>query len=102
MNWTATSRWLAALCIVPWLAAPTQAQLTANAYEQPPRIRLSQVLPETLVQSGVHRVENNVQVKGALLAFTIDSDHGRYDVRSIPMLILRIHEIRTLAQAVDA
>ena len=102
MNWTATSRWLAALCIVPWLAAPAQAQLAANAYEQPPRIRLGQVLPETLVQSGVHRVENNVQVKGALLAFTIDSDHGRYDVRSIPMLILRIHEIRTLAQAVDA
>ncbi len=102
MNWTATSRWLVALWLLPWLAAPAQAQLTADAYEQPPRIRLGQVLPETLMRSGVHRVEDKIQVKGALLEFTVDSDHGRYDVRSIPMLILRIHEIRTLAQAVDA
>ncbi|GMQ95966.1 MAG: hypothetical protein BMS9Abin14_450 [Gammaproteobacteria bacterium] len=102
MNWTATSKRLAGLCVLPWLAVPAQAQLAANAYEQPPRVRLSQVLPDTLMRSGVHRVEDSIRVKGALLEFTVDSDHGRYDVLSIPMLILRIHEIRTLAQAVDA
>jgi hypothetical protein len=100
--WTATSKRLAALCILPWLAAPAQAQLTADAHEQPPRIEIGQVLPETLMQSGVHRIEGNLQVKGTLFEFTVDSNHGRYDVLSIPMVILRIHEIRTLAQAVDA
>jgi len=103
VNWTATSRLLAASCVVlSSLAAPVQAQLTADAHEQPPRIRLGQVLPETLMQSGVHRVEDKIQVEGALLGFTVESDQDRYDVLSIPMLILRIHEIRTLAQAVDA
>ena len=54
------------------------------------------------MQSGVHQVEGNLRVKGTLFEFTVDSNHGRYDVLSIPMVILRIHEIRTLAQAVDA
>jgi hypothetical protein len=102
VNWTATSKGLAALCFFAWLAVPVRAQLTADAHEQPPHVELDQVLPETLMQSGVHRIENNLRVKGTLFEFTVDSDHGRYDVPSIPMVILRIHEIRTLAQAVDA
>jgi hypothetical protein len=102
VNWTTTSKGLAAVCFFAWLAVPARAQLTADAHEQPPHVKLDQVLSETLVQSGVHRVENDLRVKGTLLEFTVDSDHGRYDVPSIPMVILRIHEIRTLAQAVDA
>ena len=102
MNWTATSKGLAALCFFAWLAVPARAQLTADAHEQPPHVELDQVLSETLMQSGVHRIEDNLRVKGTFFEFTVDSDHGRYDVPSIPMVILRIHEIRTLAQAVDA
>jgi hypothetical protein len=102
VNWTATSKGLAALCILPWLTAPALAQLTADAHEDPPRIELDQILPASMVQSGVHRVERNVRLKGTLFEFTLDSDHGRYDALSIPMAVLRIHEIRTLAQAVDA
>ena len=102
MNWTATSKGLAALCFFAWLAVPARAQLTADAHEQPPHVELDQVLSETLMQSGVHRVEDNLLFKGTFFEFTVDSDHGRYDVPSIPMVILRIHEIRTLAQAVDA
>ncbi len=102
MNWTATSKGLAALCLFAWLAVPARAQLTADAHEQPPHVELDQILTETLMQSGVHRVEDTIRVKGTLFEFTVDSDHGRYDVPSIPMVILRIHEIRTLAQAVDA
>jgi hypothetical protein len=102
VNWTATSKGLAALCLFASLALPARAQLTTDAHEQPPHVELDTVLPETLMQSGVHRVEDNLRVKGALFEFTVDSDHGRYDVPSIPMVILRIHEIRTLAQAVDA
>ncbi len=102
MNWTATSKGLAALCILPWLAAPALAQLTADAHENPPRIALDKILPATMMQSGVHRVEDDVRLKGTLFEFTLESNHGRYDVLSIPMAIVRIHEIRTLAQAVDA
>ena len=60
------------------------------------------VLPAPMMQSGVHRVEDDVRIKGTLLEFTLDSDLGSYDALSIPMAILRIHEIRTLAQAMDA
>ena len=102
MNWTATSKGLAALCILPWLAAPALAQLTADAHENPPRVALDKILPATMMQSGVHRVEDDVRLKGTLFEFTLESNHGRYDVLSIPMAIVRIHEIRTLAQAVDA
>lgn len=102
MNWTATSKGLAALCILPWLAAPALAQLTADAHENPPHVALDEILPATMMQSGVHRVDDDVRLKGTLFEFTLESNHGRYDALSIPMAILRIHEIRTLAQAVDA
>ena len=102
MNWTAASKKVAASCIVAWLTAPAYAQLTADAHEQPPRVELDQVFPESLMQSGEHRVENSLRVTGTRFEFSIDSDYGRYDVLSIPLSILRIHEIRTLAQAVDA
>jgi hypothetical protein len=93
---------VAALCFVTWLAAPAHAQLVADAHEQPPNVELDQVFPETLMQSGEHRVEGGLRIEGTRFGFSIDSGYGRYDVRSIPMAILRIHEIRTLAQAVDA
>ena len=102
MNWTATSRVLAALCVLPWLAAPVSAQLVSDAHENPPRVELDEILPATMVQSGVHRIEDDVRLEGTLFEFTVDSNHGRYDALSIPMALLRIHEIRTLAQATDA
>ena len=102
MNWTATSKGLAALCILPWLAAPALAQLKADAHENPPHVALDKILPATMIQSGVHRVDDDVRLKGTLFEFTLESNHGRYDALSIPMAILRIHEVRTLAQAVDA
>ncbi len=102
MNWTATSRALAALCVLPWLAAPVLAQLVSDAHESQPRVELDKILPANMVQSGVHRIEDNVRIEGTLFEFTLDSNHGRYDALSIPMALLRIHEIRTLAQATDA
>jgi hypothetical protein len=93
---------LAAFCIFVWLSVPAHAQLVADAHERPPHVELDQVFPETLMQSGEHRVEDDLRLKRALFEFTLNSDFGRYDVLSIPMTILRIHEIRTLTQAVDA
>ncbi len=102
MNWRTASRRLAASIAVVMLATPASAQLVADAHEEAPRIELDRVFSETLMQSGSHRVEDNLRVKGTHLEFTIDSDHGRYEVLSIPMAVLRIHEILTLAQATDA
>lgn len=102
MNLSAAARHSLAIGMLAWLAAPAYAQLAADAHELPPHIELDQVLPETLMQSGNHRIEDNLRIKGTLFEFTVDSDQGRYEVRSIPMTILRIHEIQTLAQAIDA
>ncbi len=105
MNRSVTSRALAALCtlaLLPWLPVPARAQLTADAHENPPHVELDQVLPETSMQSGEHRVEDTLGLKGTLFQFRLDSDQGRYEALSIPMVLLRIHEIRTLAQSVDA
>ena len=101
MNRTIVSG-VVALGVLAALAMPARAQLTADAHENPPGVELDRILPETSMQSGEHRVEGNVVLKGTLFEFTLDSDQGRYDALSIPMVLLRIHEIRTLAQAVDA
>jgi len=102
VNWSATSKRVAAVGMLAWLALPAHAQLTSDSHERPPHVEIDQLLPESLMQSDSHRVEDNLRVKGTQFELTIDSEHGRYDVRSVPMAILRIHEIRTLAQAVDA
>jgi len=105
VNRSVTSRALVALCILawlPWFSGPVRAQLTANAHENPPRVALDQVLPETSMQSGEHRVGDTLGLKGTQFQFSLDSDQGRYEALSIPMVLLRIHEIRTLAQSVDA
>ena len=77
-------------------------QLVAAApYEVAPPVYLDQLLPSTLIRSGNHRVLDEVRTRGNTLEFEIESDYGFYRVRSIPMMVLRVHEIRTLAQAVD-
>lgn len=102
MRPSTASKRLAALCVIASLAAPADAQLVADAHEPPPRVELDQIFPETLMQSGEHRIEDDLRLQRSLFEFTIDSDYGRYDVLSIPMTVLRVHEIRTLTQAVDA
>lgn len=103
LNPTARTRRLLALFLLASLVLPAaRAQLTADAHEGPPEVQLDRVLPESSMQSGEHRVEDNLKLEGVLFEFTLDSDQGRYETLSIPMALLRIHEIRTLAQAVDA
>lgn len=102
MSSNTTWKRLAVLCAVSMPLSAANAQLIADTYEAAPHVELDTVFPESLMQSGSHRVEDNLRTVGTLLEFTIDSDHGVYDVLSIPMAIIRIHEIRTLAQATDA
>jgi len=102
MSSCATRKRLAMVLAITLPMCAAHAQLVADTHEGPPEVVLDDVLPESLMQSGSHRVEDNVRIKGTLFEFTIESDQGIYDVLSIPMAVLRVHEIRTLAQASDA
>lgn len=73
----------------------------AAPYESAPRVYLDQLLPGTLIRSGNHRVLSEIRPQRNTIEFEIESDYGFYRVRSIPMVIQRVHEIRTLAQAVN-
>ena len=72
-----------------------------RAYESSAVVYLDQVLASSLIRSGHHRVLDEVHTSGNALEFEIESSYGSYRVRSLPMLVGRVHEIRTLAQAVD-
>jgi hypothetical protein len=77
------------------------AQLAAESYESPPQIRPDQILPAAMLTSGNHRVLDEVDTKQNFLEFEVESDFGNYRPISVAMLSIRVHEIRTLAQAVD-
>jgi len=83
-------------------AYPARAQLVADAYEQPPLTALDRLLPAVVLQSGNHRIENDYDVRGNLVEFGLESSFGSYRPRSIPMVVVRVQEILTLAQAIDA
>lgn len=82
-------------------AATAHGQTTPEEYEAPPQISLDRVLPPVMLASGNYRIRNEVQNRANWLEFEIDSDFGEYMTLSLPMVAIRVHEIRTLAQAVD-
>jgi hypothetical protein len=82
-------------------ASSAWAQSDAPEYETPPTVTPDSVLTPTLLASGNHRVRDQVRTLGNWLQFEIQSDFGSYQALSIPMVTLRVHEIRTLAQAVN-
>ena len=64
-------------------------------------VRAADLLPPDLLQSGEHRVLDEVKVDGDFFAFEIEAADGVYRVTSIGMLEIRVREIKTLAQAVS-
>lgn len=84
-----------ALCAVAPVSVPAQD------YEAPPKVSPERILSPALLASGNHRVSSDVRNRGNWLEFQIESDFGNFHALSIPMVALRVHEIRTLAQAVD-
>ena len=94
--------WLCVAAFSTALAAvDASAQLSAESFESPPQIRPDQILPTAMLTSGNHRVLDEVDTKQNFLEFEIESDFGNYRPISVAMLSIRVHEIRTLAQAVD-
>lgn len=90
-----------AVLIVAAAASSARAENEAREYEAPPQVAADRILSPTLLASGNHRVRDQVRTRGNWLEFEIQSDFGSYKALSIPMVALRVHEIRTLAQAVN-
>jgi len=91
----------AALAALLVAAGTVCAQLASDAYEPVPTLRAGDILPPALLRSGQHRVLDTVGVEGDLYTFELDSPYGLYRVRSLAMLRVRVHEVRTLAQAIN-
>jgi len=86
-----------------WLSicTPAAGQLASKAYEVPPVVRAADILPSRMLSSGHYRVRDRVSVEGELYGFRIESDYGLYEVQSLAMLEIRLHELATLAQAIS-
>jgi len=77
---------------IPALAA------TPGAYEKPPQLKASQLLPPDLLQGPRHRVEESVPTDGFMTTFTIHSNFGEFSASSVDLVRTRIHEIAALAE----
>ena len=73
---------------------------TVAAYEKAPMITLSEVLEPGLAQSVYHRVED-ASLEGRYYRFQVDSQFGQYDILSLGMLRVRVHEFKILGEAVS-
>lgn len=73
----------------------------AQDYEKPPRLKASAVLPPDLLKSGVHQVRDEVTTDGHLDHFIVESQFGLYDIESLDLLRIRVHEIKTLANVIE-
>ena len=68
------------------------------AYEKPPELKASQILPPELVVGPNHKVEENVESDGFLFHYTIDSQWGQLEAVSTPTLKKRVHELNAMAE----
>ena len=83
------------------MTTSASAQLTDERFEAPPRLSPDQILSASMLASGNHRVLDDVVTRENWLELQIESDFGNFRPPSLAMASIRIHEIRTLAQAVD-
>jgi hypothetical protein len=71
-----------------------------SGFENVVNIALDQILPQSLISSGEHRVTGARRVGANSIVFDIESQAaGAQSANSIALTMLRIHEARTLAQA---
>lgn len=78
------------------------ASVSAQNYESASVPQLSAMIPEALVRSGQHRIVGARAAGPYRLAFDIETDTGRLiEATSLAMTTQRVHEIQTLAQAVQ-
>ena len=87
------------LSVVMLLSLNSNALSAGAAFETPPVLKASQILPENVKQQGErYKIDEEVPTDGFLMAFTIHSDFGNFVARSPEMLEQRLVEIGALGQ----
>jgi len=82
-----------------FLCLTTNVQGAVTAFEAPPVLKASQVLPAKVKQQGArYTIDEAVPTDGFLMAFTIHSDFGTFVARSPEILEQRLVEIGALEQ----
>src|SRR5438874_3885877 len=80
--------------------APSPAE-AANAYEELPELKASEVLREDVLTGPYHHVREEVPTYSGANRFTIDSQFGVFEAEGNEMLLRRINEINAIAKLKD-
>ncbi len=85
------------------LACFTLAQSVARAtalpnYEQPPKLKASEILRPEFLKGPYHHVREEVSTYSGANRFTIDSEFGVFEAEGNEMLVRRINEINAIAR----
>ena len=70
-------------------------------YEAPPVFPANELLSGDLLQSAHHQIQGDVTTVGNLYQFDVESDVGHYQIASLAMLRIRVHEISVVSQAMS-
>ncbi|MCH7767520.1 MAG: hypothetical protein IH828_01125 [Nitrospinae bacterium] len=100
-RWSFWGAWLSTGVVLFVVVSASVAQDETPAYEAPPVLRAADILPPALRKSPYHTVADPVSTDGHFYHFTLRSRYGRYDVVSLEMLKVRVHEVSILDRAVE-
>jgi hypothetical protein len=76
----------------------TATALTAQRFEVPPTLPAQTLAPASLLSGGGFRVQQQVPTDGLMAHFTIQSDAGTFQAKSIEMLRIRVAEIPAIME----
>lgn len=74
---------------------PTEA---ANAYEELPELKASEILQADILSGPYHKVREEVPTYSGANRFTIDSQFGVFEAEGNEMLVRRVNEINAIAK----
>ena len=70
----------------------------AADYEEPPVLKASDLLPADLLKGEHHEIEAQVVNDGFMNHFTIRSDFGTFEAKSLALVEVRVREVHSLAE----
>ena len=91
-----------ALALACLLCADVTAQFARPAFEFEPSRLAADVVPRPLLRSPHYQVQDSVEVRDYTYVFRVNSEFGAFETQSLALLRIRLREIATLAQAVNA
>jgi hypothetical protein len=92
------SRNLLLFTILTLLLSPLSGRLHGSAFERPPTLPASALVPASLISGSGFHVVQQVPTDGLMAHFTIHSDVGTFKANSIEMLKIRVAEIPAIQE----